>query len=469
MKKNLPTSPRAVGTAVLGGVLALSLFAFNVPRVTTTLSTGEELSADFTQAYQLRSYESVVKMAGVKVGVVTDTEVNDDRAHVTMKLDDGTLAKLGTEPRAVVRPTTLLGGKYYVELLRDGMDGATPEHATIPVERTALPVELDKVASAVTPSASRGLQKDISSLADTLRPAGRTSVHRFLEESPDALRPIGTVLAAAEGERPASDLTDIVSGLQDTARALNRKQDRVGAIIDGLDTTTAAIDGARAEVASTVDQGPETLRETTRGLRSLQPTLEKLGPTAEKFRPSARALSDVLETLDPVLVRARPVLADTRVVAADARPLVEAAVPAAGRATTALEDVRGPVLGRLNGPVKDAILSPWHGTGVYKGGGNDHRLYEETGYLLANTADVFKFHDKNGAMGRLMAGVGLSSLGGVVGMSLPQYLESLGVRSVGAGATGGSPLASPLVPSSPLSSGSSSGLLSPLSSLLGGL
>jgi phospholipid/cholesterol/gamma-HCH transport system substrate-binding protein len=74
------------------------------------------------------------------------------------------------------------------------------------------------------------------------------------------------------------------------------------------------------------------------------------------------------------------------------------------------------------------VMSPWHGTGKYDGGGNDHKLYEETGYLLANTADVFKFHDKNGAMGRLMAGVGLSTPGGIIGHSIEQYLEMLGYQ-----------------------------------------
>lgn len=466
---NITRSPQAMGVAVLGGVMALSLYSFNVPRVMTTVKPGESLNADFSQAYQLRSYESLVKVAGVKVGVVTGSEADGDRTHVTMKLDNGTLAKLGTEPRAVVKPTTLLGGKYYVELDRDGAEGATPEDSTIPVERTRVPVELDKVASAVTPSASKGLQQDIDSLSRTLRPSGRKAVQKFVDEAPAALRPAGTTLDALRGENPRTDLTDVVRGLSDTAYALTRQQGQLGSIIADLDTTTSAIDDARGQVADAVGQGPSTLRATTEGLRTLKPSLEKLGPTAEHFRPSARALSDVLATLDPVLVKARPVLRDTRAVAADARPLVEAAVPATERGTTVLDDLQGPVLDRLNGPIKRAVLSPWHGTGIYKGGGNDHTLYEETGYLLANTADVFKFHDKNGAMGRLMAGVGLSSVGGVVNLSIPQYLEGLGVSSL-SGSGGGSGLTSPLVPSSPLSgAGSSGGLLSPLSSLLGGL
>ncbi len=91
--------------------------------------------------------------------------------------------------------------------------------------------------------------------------------------------------------------------------------------------------------------------------------------------------------------------------------------------------MRGPVLDRLNGPIKDAVLSPWHGTGIYAGGGNDHLFYQEAGYLLSDGAEVFKFHDSNGAAGRLMAGVGVNIAGGsTLLMPLEEYLETLGLQ-----------------------------------------
>ncbi|MPY81461.1 MAG: MCE family protein, partial [Actinophytocola sp.] len=59
-----------------------------------------------------------------------------------MKLDNGTLDKLGTEPSARIRPTTLLGGNYYVHLEHGGAEGAFDDE-TIPLTRTTSPpVEL---------------------------------------------------------------------------------------------------------------------------------------------------------------------------------------------------------------------------------------------------------------------------------------------------------------------------------------
>jgi phospholipid/cholesterol/gamma-HCH transport system substrate-binding protein len=244
---------------------------------------------------------------------------------------------------------------------------------------------------------------------------------------------------------------------------MNRHNGQFGSIIDDLGTASQALADNRGALARTVADGPRTLQVTRAGLADLDSTLDKLRTTADSFGPAARALDPLLAELGPVLKQARPVIADARVVARDARPLVQDLVPTSQHALSVLADVRGPVLRRLNGPVKKAVLSPWHGTGLYEGGGNDHLLYEEAGYLLSDTADVFKFHDKNGAMGRLMAGFGLSTPGGIVGKSFEEYLEMLGFvlpKGPQEGANAGEP--QPPLGSSP---SSSSSLLPQLSAL----
>lgn len=424
-------SPKAKGITVLVVLLLFALLAFNRPRVETTLAGGETLNAEFSRAYKLAPYQSVVKLAGVKVGMVVGVDGADGAdggSVVEMKLDDGVLEKLGTAPRANIRPTLVLGGKYYVELVREGQAGKPAEGSTIPVKRTSVPVELDQVLSAITPDAADAIGGTVQSLDATFGAKGRKATQRLLDDAPVTLRGTKDVLAGLRGNHPDDDLTGVVVGLQNTAAALNRDPGQWRGILDDLASTSAALaDGARP-LAAAIDDGPETLTETRAGLADLDGTLVRLETTARSFRPTARELAPLLGELDPVLVRARPVLADARAVARDARPVVQDLVPTADDATELLDDVSGPVLDRLSGPVTDAVLSPWHGTGRYQGGGNDHRLYEETGYLLANFADVFKFHDKNGAMGRLMAGVGLSTPGGILGYSLEELLEGSGMR-----------------------------------------
>lgn len=456
-------SPRAKGLIVLAVLLAFALFSFNRPRVMTTLTPGDGLKAEFSSGYKLVPYESNVKIAGVKVGVVTGFErTADDHTVVDMKLDKGTREKLGTAPSANVRPTLLLGGTYYVELVPGGAIGAVAAGTTIPVDRTSVPVELDKVLSTVTPDASEAVKGTIHSLGKTLRTGGRHQAQRLLDHAPRTLGPASKVLESLRGTHPQQDLSRLVSGLQNTAAALTRHDGQLGSIIDGLDTTTATLARSRTPLAQTIGEGPETLRVTRAGLADLAGTLDQLRTTASSFGPSARALDRVLGKLGPVLKQARPVIADARVVTRDARPLVEDLVPTSRTATDVLDDFSGPVLKRLNGPITAAVMSPWHGTGKYEGGGNDHLFYEETGYFFSHTADVFKFHDKNGAMGRLMAGVGLSTPGGVVSKSLEEYLEMLGLQQpLGPqeNAHGGGSGSTPAVPSTSLSGSDNQGIM----------
>jgi phospholipid/cholesterol/gamma-HCH transport system substrate-binding protein len=452
-----PTSQKAVGVAVLVGLLAFSVMAFNRPRVETALATGEALNAEFSQSYKLVPYQSTVKLAGVQVGKVTGVErIEGHAARVEMELEDGTLEKLGSDPSANVRPTLVLGGNYYVELVRGGRTGSAAEDATIPVARTSVPVELDKVLSTITPSASKAVRGTIASLEGTFGPQGQRRVQELVTTAPPTLRRTTDLLTAAQGTDPA-DLTVLVSSLQNTAAAFTKDRSQLASILDDLATTTRGLASQRGAIANALSDAPVTLDATRTGLTELDGTLDKLETTASSFRPSARALEPVLAELDAVLRVARPVMADARVVARDARPTVEDLVPTSVRATDILQDIRGPVLNRLNGPLKAAVLDPWHGTGVYEGGGNDHTMYEELGYLLSDTADVFKFHDKNGAHGRLMAGIGLSTPGGILGMSFEEYLETLGYQLPAGpqeGANQGEP--APPLGSSP-SSGNGSG------------
>lgn len=428
IKRLVTGSPKAKGAVVLVFLLLFSLVAFNRARLETTLAPGELVKAEFSRDYKLVPFQSVVKLAGVEVGTVVSVEQADGSGAsvVELKLDDGTLDKLGTEPAANLRPTLVLGGKYYVELVRGGESGSFADQGMIPVQRTTVPVELDQVLSAVTPDAAKAIGGTIDSLDKTLDKRGRASLQRLLDDGPVTLEKTSAVLDGLRGEQPTDDLTHLVAGLQHAAAALNRDGGQWGTILDDLSTTSSALADSARPLASTIAEGTETLEVTRAGLEDLEGTLDKLKVTANDFRPSARALDPLLADLDPVLLTARPVIADARAVARDARPLVEGLVPTARDAAIVLNDLSGPVLDRLNGPIKNAVLQPWHGTGVYEGGGNDHLLYEETGYLLADLADVFKFHDKNGAMGRLMAGVGLSTPGGILGTSLEQLLEGSG-------------------------------------------
>lgn len=412
VRRKAGVNPVAIGLilAVTLSITGVALFQKN--RIITALDRGDIVQAEFSREYRLDPFLSKVKIAGVPVGVVSEvTSGTDGSSQVEMKLDRGVRDRLGTAPSAAIRPTTILGGSYYVELRPGGDEGALAD--VIPVERTTVPVELDRVLETLQPDARVGLQQSVRQLDRTLSQGGEAAVKRLVKSAPAALAPGERVLRAALGTRPKQDLTSLVSGLDSTARVLTAHEGELDSIVRDLHATGRVLDSQRRPVAETLRDLPGTLRTARIGLTRLDRTLQKLEQTADDARPTARTLRVVLEHAAPVLKEARPLLREMRPTLRDAIPLVRDLVPSARLGTQAIQDVRGPVLERANGPVLDAVMSPYRGTGAYKFTQGDNPLYQELAYMFAGLDNASKMTDRNGASVGFQPGIAAGTLGGL--------------------------------------------------------
>jgi phospholipid/cholesterol/gamma-HCH transport system substrate-binding protein len=162
----------------------------------------------------------------------------------------------------------------------------------------------------------------------------------------------------------------------------------------------------------------------------LRKTLKTLEDTSDDIRPSVKELDKLLDDLDPVLVEARPVIADLRVVARDARPVLKDLVPIIRNLTVMLNNLEGPTLNRINGPILTALNSGWTGSGLYEGTGSDHPLYKEIGYTTSNV-DQANMADVNGGMVSYLTGMGPGSIFGLP-ISAEQILHTLLTQAGGA-------------------------------------
>lgn len=418
------SSPFVLGCVAIAALSVITLGLFNKDRIVTALRPGETIKINFAQDYHLRPFFSQAKVSWVPVGKVSAVEqAPDGSAIVSVKVDSGTKVKLGSQPSAVIRPTTLLGGNYFVDLVPGG-DRGTEETGVIPKQRTQVPVELDKVARALQPNALHGLQTSIGNLDSALRNGGSPAIDQLLADAPGTLNPAGNVLNAAQGTRPQSDLTQVVSGLEATSRALTQNQGQLDSIVTNLRTTSSVLSNRSDDLARTIDGLPQTLATTNAGLDRLDVTLAKLRDTSDPARPVADQLTTALQHADPVLVKARPLVGQARNLLVEAQPLVQQLVPASQQATSVFNDVRGPVMDRVNGPLKQFVLSPYHGAGPYDGAGSDKPLYQELGYMFADMDRATAEVDANGNTLRLQAGVGPGSVGGLP-ISLEQLFGSL--------------------------------------------
>ncbi|HEX3787477.1 MAG TPA: mammalian cell entry protein [Pseudonocardiaceae bacterium] len=384
-----------LGAGFLVAVAVIGWAVFNKTQLQTWFTPGENLKVHFASDYRLRPYFSKAKISFVPVGIVTGVDQQEDNSVVvTVKIFGDDISQLGTEPNAVIRPTTLLGGNYFIDLAPGGAKGRPV--GEIPVQRAHLPVELDKVLRALQPNALAGLQGTVSKLDQTLQGGTNDALHRLAADAPGSLKPTGQVVDALRGTNPDTDLTDFVSGIEQASQELATPKGRLDSIINDLATTSAVFGRRSADFSSTLDELPATLRSADRGLNRLNTTLDVLDDTVDDIRPTARQLDDTLGHVDPVLRRARPVVRDLRDLLQDARPLVKRLVPNVQDLNDVLDDLRGPVLQRVNGPVSDLLLHSFHGTGPYAQTETDRPVYQEVVYGFA-TLDRANTQNKNGS------------------------------------------------------------------------
>lgn len=424
--RKLPRRPLALGAIVT--VLALVVGAVSLQRhvITTVLGPGDTLQATFERDYRLRSYVSEVKIAGVPVGTVTGVRDGaGGEAVVSMKLDSGITEKLGSAPSAEIRPATLLGGKYFVELAPGGLAG-TPD-GDIPVSRTRVPVELDAVVESLQPDARAGARQFADKVDGALEAGADRAVADLVAEAPAALEPAAPVLDAVAGAHPDS-LRTLVVGLDATGRVLTAQEGQLEAILADLDATARSLDRSRRPLADAIVKLPETLRATRSGVTALGGSLKRLTETADALRPVAAQLNPLLTRLEPVTAEARPVVADLRVLLADARPLVEDLVPTTVDTTEVLDNLGGEVLDRVNGPIVTALNTPFDGTGTgrYEDSNSPYLLYQDIAYAFTNGNGAASYTDANGTSLVIQVGTGPDGVADVQGVpNLENFFRQL--------------------------------------------
>ncbi len=383
-----------IGVAVIIVSLVVGWASFNKIMVKQWFTPSETIKVNFASNNVIVPYYSKVKVNFVPVGLVTGLEKADDgSALVTLQVDRDIPGKLGTEPSATVRPTTLLGGNYFVDLKPGGAPGEFT--GTIPKERTTLPVELDKVLRSFQPDAQVGLRGFVKKFDETLAGGGTQALQRLVHDAPGSLKPTGEVLDALRGTRPQSDLTDFVRGFETTSRALTDKPGQLSAVARDLANTATSFGTESAAVSSAINQLPDALASADRGLIRLDVTLDILRDTAKDIRPSAKELGDTLDELEPTLDDARPTVKELRDLLDDARPAIADLVPVTDDLTDVLDNIGGEPTHRVNGPIKDLVMNPYQGTGPYAQTKSDKTVFQELGSMVANL-DRATLMDRNG-------------------------------------------------------------------------
>ena len=280
MKSFRDRNPYIVGiisVLLLGGATG---FAFLVGTL-NLLEDAYPMEGVFSDASGLRAGDDV-KVAGVKVGRVTDIDVDRDAGAVTVEwvVDEGIEIRDGAG--AEIALSSLLGAKE-IRIL-DPMDGDVAmtdlpeEQRVVPLERTKTPFDIFEL----TRIATEGVQE-----LDT-----------------EALNSLLVDLAdITEGK--AGTVEDLVEGINRVGAAVNDREQQFDALLDQADRLSATLADKDDEILSLLDSSQQILDLIVARRNDLALVL---GETAETVQELDRLISANKDRLDSALDSLAPTL-----------------------------------------------------------------------------------------------------------------------------------------------------------------
>ncbi|GAA1743352.1 MCE family protein [Aeromicrobium alkaliterrae] len=254
-------------TIAVIGLVALGLIffgTFNSARL-PLIGEGREYQAQFAEAGGLKK-GTEVRVSGVKVGSVTDIELEGDVVVVTFTAKD---VKLGSQTTAAVKVKTLLGQKY----LAVDPGGRGDLDQAIPLERTTTPYDVTAAFS--------DLSENIGEI-DTVQ----------LEDS-------FTALADAFRDTPES-VQATVAGLTDLSRTISTRDEELATLLESTSQVTETFANRNDELAALISDGNLLLTELAERRETVTALLEA---TASLGTQLQGLVADNTDTLQPALAQ----------------------------------------------------------------------------------------------------------------------------------------------------------------------
>jgi len=223
------------------------------------------VNADFSNTAGLNpGLGQAVNVAGVRVGTITSAELRGGLAHVNMQIKPGKLKHVYADAHAVLVPNSPLKDMQVELYPGHPQAGAAPGSFTIPVARTAPPVDSDELTAALDTDTRRYFQVLVNGVDKGLdgRSADVQALIRSLKPTAQQLEQVSSALAGRRRQ-----LRRLVHSMAVLTTATASKDVQLGQVIQGGNATITALANQAAG----------------KGLGNINPTLYKLGSAGRCF------------------------------------------------------------------------------------------------------------------------------------------------------------------------------------------
>jgi phospholipid/cholesterol/gamma-HCH transport system substrate-binding protein len=300
------------------------------------------LTADFREA-TLLAENADVRISGVTVGKIVDSEERPGVTHLTMDVESK-YAPIPRDTRAILRRKTALGEAYIELSPGNPRSGDLRDGGHLPRAHIEGTVELDELISDFDERTRRDMQSFVTGLSVALEGRGED-----LNSGVGHLDPLATsandVLDSLDRQREA--VRTLVSDTGVVFEALGRRQGELSGIVRAGERVLATTARRNRELEETVRILPVTLRE-------LRPTFREIESLSREARPVVRALRPAGRALGGALTDARALAPELRGLFADLDRVIRIS-PRAVPALTSIVRTSHPLVRTLAQTLREAL------------------------------------------------------------------------------------------------------------------
>lgn len=290
-------SPVLIGIISILAIAAATTFAFSINKI-PALKSAFVITAEFQDAAGLTA-ENQVRVAGIKVGTVSEIELVGDRVLVTMEIDNGT--EIPKDAFAEIKLATILGTKF-VDLEAKGGAPYMEDGDSIPLEDTAIPYEIYQASNQGTnlleeldgPALNDALV-ELTKLVNVSKEelgealAGLNELGTGLNEKEEDIRSLLanandlTALLADEGD----EINDLIVSSDAVLSSLAQKREEIQSLLESTKLMSGELAGVlrdnRANVDGILSKLHKALVVLDRNVEHLDVALEYVGPSSRYF------------------------------------------------------------------------------------------------------------------------------------------------------------------------------------------
>ncbi|WP_026909871.1 MlaD family protein [Patulibacter minatonensis] len=348
----------------------------------------------FQDVKGVRPGQQQVRIAGVKVGLISKAKVSGKTAVLTLSLDDK-YGKLYKNARMRLRPVTPLQDMYVsIDSRGTPSAGELGKSEILGMQRTDSPVDISRVLNTFDTDTRSRLAQLTDDFGKGVGGHGEELRQAFASLAP-FLRTADRLAGAMTDRR--REIARVVDNLGRLTAAVNTRDKQLTALVRDGHTTVAELAAHDQTLAATLSELPRTMSQMRSSFATLRDAETEVDPALASLRPVAAKLESGLKSLEGLSDDATPSLKALSPAAKDLRPLATSLSPT----STALKDAftkLAPTAPRLDRVTQDLVPC---------------RL--STTKFFQWTLSVFKFYDDNGAWprGELVLGAPAFSLGTV--------------------------------------------------------